>query len=281
MALKAARLALRDAAADPLDLGAVIYAGFGPYDYQFWSPAAKLAHELGARHAYAFEVRNACTAANLGVTLAAGLMHRDPTVNAALVVCADKLSRYLNYADVRAHSLFIIGDGAAAAVVRRAEPSNTVLAYAEITDGALADQLKIPLGGTRVPFRPDPALVPLGYVTVEDPEGLARMLGPIYLEHYLSVIRQALEKSGHAVAEIDFLVMNQVKRSLADEILHQLGLGPEQTYRSLETHGHMGPVDVLYCLAKAREAGLVRPGSLVVLATSAAGFSWAATVVRF
>jgi 3-oxoacyl-[acyl-carrier-protein] synthase III len=43
----------------------------------------------------------------------------------------------------------------------------------------------------------------------------------------------------------------------------------------------MGPVDVFFCLAKARGAGRIGKGDLAVLATSAVGFSWVATVVRF
>ena len=43
----------------------------------------------------------------------------------------------------------------------------------------------------------------------------------------------------------------------------------------------MGSVDTLFSLARAREEMWVRPGNLVVLAGSAIGFTWAATVLKF
>jgi 3-oxoacyl-[acyl-carrier-protein] synthase-3 len=43
----------------------------------------------------------------------------------------------------------------------------------------------------------------------------------------------------------------------------------------------MGPVDTLFCLALAQEEGRIHPGDIVVLAGSAIGFTWAATVLKF
>jgi 3-oxoacyl-[acyl-carrier-protein] synthase III len=55
----------------------------------------------------------------------------------------------------------------------------------------------------------------------------------------------------------------------------------EQTFNSLSEYGHLGAVDTLFCLGKTLEKNKIKPGSLVVLASSAAGFSWAALTVKY
>lgn len=50
---------------------------------------------------------------------------------------------------------------------------------------------------------------------------------------------------------------------------------------SIKDYGHMGTVDTLFNLGRAMEQGLVEPGSLAVIASSGAGFTWAAMAVKF
>ncbi|WP_293074105.1 3-oxoacyl-[acyl-carrier-protein] synthase III C-terminal domain-containing protein [Okeania sp. SIO3B5] len=46
-------------------------------------------------------------------------------------------------------------------------------------------------------------------------------------------------------------------------------------------NGHLGATDTLFGLAKTIELEKIKPGNLVVLASSAAGFSWGATVIKY
>jgi 3-oxoacyl-[acyl-carrier-protein] synthase-3 len=103
----------------------------------------------------------------------------------------------------------------------------------------------------------------------------------VYLSNYAQVIQRAVEKSGFAMADIDFAILNQNFEKLILAILENMGWTREQTWWSLTENGHLGSVDVLYCLARAMEAGRIGPGSRVVLASSALGFSWAASVLQF
>jgi len=116
---------------------------------------------------------------------------------------------------------------------------------------------------------------------VDDPEGLDLIFSRIYLENYLYIINEALRKSGYSSRDIDYLFMNQVKRSLTEQIMEGLGLDLSKTMITMKEYGHMGSVDTLFALARAQEEGWVQPGNLVVLAGSAIGFTWAATVLKF
>ena len=77
------------------------------------------------------------------------------------------------------------------------------------------------------------------------------------------------------------LITNQVKKSTSKAILNVLNLEENQTCLSLTEYGHLGAVDTLFCLAKMLEINKIQSGSLVVLASSAAGFSWAALTLKY
>jgi len=277
----AAREALADSGVDPAGLDSILFCGLSYYDYRFWSPAAKIQDLLGAANAFAFEVKNGCNGGNLGLELGRNRLCSDAGSRYALVVSGEKLSVAVNYKNPRSLSGFSFADGAAAAVLEKNCPENRILAYTSITDGSLVDTVKIPFGGTRMPPFRAPGDEYDCYLSVDDPPGLEQIFSRIYLRNYLSVIGRALGKSGFSTSDIRFLFMNQVKRSLTLDILDGLGLDESDTALTMRDHGHMGSVDTLYALARAREEGSIRPGDIVVLAGSAIGFTWAALVIEW
>ncbi len=125
MGSKAARDALNKAGIAATEIDLIAYCGAGDYDYRFWSPAAKIQGEIGADGAFAFEVRNFCNGANLGIHICRNMLLADSTYRFALIVCSDKLSHLLNYNDPACLSTFVMADGAAAVVVG-ADPDSRV-----------------------------------------------------------------------------------------------------------------------------------------------------------
>ncbi len=280
MGLKAARSALEQASISPEQIDIIAYCGAGHYDYRFWSPAAKIQTQLEADNAFAFEVKNFCNSGNLGINICRHLLLGNPEASYALVICSDTLSRLIDHSDRSAPALLMFADGAAAALLKKNESSNVIHKYCAITDGSLADDVRIDLGGTKKPFT-DTSNLQEQYVKVQDNEKLGMILGEIYLKNYLQVINQSLSQSGYGIADIDFLFTNQVKKSLFKEILWNLDLSEENTYISLTQYGHMGAVDTFFCLGKVIENRRLKEGDIVVLASSAAGFSWAALTISF
>jgi 3-oxoacyl-[acyl-carrier-protein] synthase-3 len=276
MGAKAARDALRRAQVDPAEIDLVLFGGCAFYDYGVWSPAAHIQNAIGAFNAFAYEVKNGCNGGNLGLHLASRHLLADPDMEYALVVCSDVFSRLVNYQDERMISMFPGGDGATAALIRKGHGGNRILSYSGISDGSLVDAVRVPAGGTRVPD------VGRGSSwQIDDPEQLASVFANLYLKNYVHVVSEALRKSGHSVADIDFLFTNQVKKSTAQSILEALGLSPEKTCRTMELYGHLASSDTLLGLAQTLDAGRIQEGDLVVLASSGIGFHWAATVVQY
>ncbi|RCJ26515.1 beta-ketoacyl-ACP reductase [Nostoc sp. ATCC 43529] len=281
MGIKAALEAINKAKIIPSKIDLIAYCAAGDYDYRFWSPAAKIQEAIGADNAFAFEVRNFCNSGNLGIHICRNMLLADNDLSYALVVCSDKLSMLLDYSDVNSLSTFMMADGAAAAILKKEEPSNQILSYHAITNAKLVDCLKVESAGTRFPVGGGQINDELNYLKVKDPQGLETILSALYLENYGKVIRKSLEKSGYLIKDVDFLLTNQVKKSLSKGILESLNLKDEQTFISLPEYGHLGAVDTMFGLAKTLESNKIKPGNLVVLASSAAGFSWAALTVKY
>lgn len=201
MGLAAAQDALAEAGLNGEDLDLVIFVSAGDYDYRNWCPSTSIVRQLGCHHAYSFEIRNDCAGGVLACNVAAAMMDRDPSVNNALVVCADTLSRIVSAEIPECQPLLYFGDGAAAVVLRRDHPRYQLLSFAEHTDGDLGDLLRIDVGGTRRPFTKEFDDWDQAYVRV-DGDVFADLMNRVYLKEYVSVINRAVERSGHALAAI-------------------------------------------------------------------------------
>lgn len=281
MGIKSALQAINKAGITPEEIGLIAFCGAGDYDYRFWSPAAKIQHEIGAIYAFAFEVRNFCNGGNLGIHICKNMLLADQNLSYALVVCSDKLSQLLNYSDLDALSTFTMADGSVTAVLKKGESSNQILHYQGITNGKMSDFVKIPLAGTKFALSQKEIVTELSYLKLQSPQELEKSLTSINIENYLTVINQSLHTSGYQINNVDFLLMNQIKKSLSKQLLSALGLTENHTFDSLKEYGHMGACDTLFGLAKSLELKKIKPGNLVVLTSRAVGFSWAALTLKY
>jgi len=280
MVLAAAATALEKARIEPDDLDFIIYCGSTPQDYLLWSAAAKLQHSLGARKGFAFEVTNGCNGLNLGMKVGLDMLLQNPAFRHALIASADKYSTFIDYTNQEDTSLFHLADAAAAVVLKKNEPTNKIISYHQMTDGSYSDYVKIKNGGTMYPYSRHDAPGRQTF-SVENAKELSNILTEIYHKNYVATILTALGQSGHTVENVDFLFTNQVKASTMAAVLESLRIPPSKTFKSIENYGHMGTVDTLFALSCFLEDKKIPAGSLVVLASSAVGFSWAAVVLRF
>lgn len=279
MGLAAAKDALVDADINGENIDLVIFVSAGDYDYRFWCPSSAVVRELGCHHAYAFEVRNGCAGGNLACNIAMGLMDRDLSVKNALVICSDTLSRVVSPEIPGCHPLLYFADGAAAVVLKKSHPRYQLLSFAEHTDGEVGDLLRIEAGGTRMPFKEGFQEWHQAYSKV-DPNAFADLLNRVYVKEYIAVIQKAVERSGHKLSEMEYILMNQIKSSLRTKILEGIGMPQDHTFISLDEFGHIGPADILFTMAKAHREGSLPEGKLAILAASGLGFSWAASIIR-
>jgi len=282
MALDAAKIALAKAQIEPEEIGLIIFCGSAPQDYLLWSASAKLQYSLEARNAFAFEVTNGCNGATLGMQIAKSMLLATSSLQSALIVSADKYSPFIDFTDKNAVSLFHVADAAGAVVLKKNEPSNRIVSYFQITDGSYSDYVRIKGGGTMFPYTSEEGTTyERQRFSVENPAELSKLLSEVYFRNYIAAIRTALRQIDLTPADIDFLFTNQVKASTMAAILESLQIPESKSFRSIENYGHMGTVDTLFALSSILESRRISRGDIVVLASSAIGFSWAALVLEY
>ncbi|MDT9692487.1 3-oxoacyl-[acyl-carrier-protein] synthase III C-terminal domain-containing protein [Streptomyces sp. P9(2023)] len=265
LALTAARTVIRRTGVAPSAVRQVVYAGSGEWDRPFWSPAAKVAHGLGIEDAHCFEVANFCNAGMTAIRLLSG-----PGALAegeyALVLVGDRLSRMVDHGDPDSKALFNFGDAAAAVLLAGGAGRFRVLHSAMRTDGGWADYYHGELTGDRVRIRR---------------AAHRRGLADTYVRQFTGLVHETLAALEVEQDDIAHFLINHGDRDMHERLLRTLGIPAERSVFNYHRLAHMGGADTLIALGDLERAGRLRPGDLIMLATSAMGFSWGITTLEY
>ncbi|MBX4176873.1 3-oxoacyl-ACP synthase III family protein [Streptomyces geysiriensis] len=260
----AARLLARSPV--PLDeIGLVLYAGSSEWGTPFWSPAAKIAGELGITQAHCYEVSNFCNAGMVAVKLADDQV-RAGTHPYALVIIADRLSELVEYGTGYLE-LFNFADGAAAVL---------------LTADAAATRYEV-LGGAH---HTDPRWVDSYYGEIKDGRikvergGKQDGLGDAFLDNFTTLTHRVLAGIGAGVAEVAHFLVTHGNQDTHRSYLAALGVDASRSVFQYECDGHLGGVDPLQALEELEREDRIDAGDLVIVATAGSGFTWGVTALR-
>lgn len=271
MGAAAARIALERAGLRAADVDLILVSTATP-DRLLPSTACDIQALLGASNAGAYDFATACSGFPYGLALAEGHLaagHADTV----LLVCTEKMSSIVDWTDRSTCVLF--GDGAGAAVIRRAEGERGVLSTYAKSDGTLAELLYRPAGGTRIPID----------IAVLDERGhFVKMAGP---EVFKSAVRAmceaaeaALQRAGVSAEEIDLLVPHQANIRIIESTARYAGIPMDKVFVNVDRYGNMSSASIPVALDEAVEQGRLGEGSLALLVAFGAGFTWGSAVVR-
>lgn len=264
---------------DPSGIDAVVYFGSHWKDYCVWNVAPKIQHALGIE-GFAMEAINVSAGAPVAVKLVSDMLAADEHLRSVLLVGAAKESYLLDYTNPRARFMYNFGDGAVAVLMRRGHEENLVLASSLMSDGSFADQVGVPGGGNAHPTSHETVDARMHYLDVQDPLDMKERLDPVTQKNFIAVGREALERSGYRIQDIDWLLPIHMKRSIHEGLLREFGV-PEERGIYLDHHGHMSAVDPLFSLALARDEGRLQDGQVILLLAAGTGYTWGASVIRW
>lgn len=278
MAVAAASQALEDAGIAPAQVDVVISMTEEYKEYPVWTSGIKLAFDLGAVNAYAFDMGQKCGSGVLALKLARDLIRADEHINTVLIAGGYRNGDLIDYQDPNVRFMYNLAAGAGAAVVQRDAPGHAILGASIITDGSFSEEVLVPVGGTKTPITA--ANIGEYRLQVPHPVAMKEKLERLSVTNFLAVIHQAVERSDATVADIDYLALLHMKRSAHDQVLSLLDLPAERsTY--LNHYGHLGQVDQILSLLLAREAGKLARGDLAVLVAAGVGYVWNALCLRW
>lgn len=280
MGIWAAREAMRKGQIEPKEIDVIIYIGEEHKEYPLWTAAIKMQEELGAYHAWAFDVALRCGTTIMAIKVAKSLMVADPSIRTVLLAGGYRNGDFIDYENERTRFMFNLGAGGAAMILRRDHTENIILETELITDGSFSEDVVVPVGGTKKPLTTEDLENGLYRLDVLDPVGMKTRLEQKSMQNFLQVIRGSLQKSGYTEKDIDYLAILHMKRSAHDYVLRELGLTDHQSIY-LHEYGHIGQMDQILSLELAQSAGQLKDGDLAVLVSAGIGYAWGAVTVKW
>jgi len=272
MAAEAARRAMDDAGvtADELDL--IIVSTATP-DRWLPSTACDVQALLGADRAFAFDLVAACSGWLYAVSMGEGHLAAG-RAGTVLVIGTEKMSAILDWSDRSTCVLF--GDGAGAAVLKRAEGPTGILSSYHRSDGNLGELLWRPAGGTRIPLDAD---------VVARKEHCLKMSGREIFKHAVRSMADAcdgaLQQAGLTGDDIDLMIPHQANIRIIESTAKYAGIPMDKVFVNVDRYGNMSSASIPVALDEALREGRIEPGMNVLTATFGAGLTWGSMVWRF
>lgn len=268
MAAEASRRALDAAGLQASDLDLICFASLTCAD-EVPNGACTVADRIGAPGVGGYVINGACAGfvygvANAWAAIVAGL------AETVLVISADTLTRYVDYADTRTAALF--GDGAGAAVLARTDGDRGLLGR-PVMSGQF----------DRGPLH----MVGQGWETDDEPFPKLHMAGgPRILRNAINTMARAgedaLSTADLGWGDVDIVVPHQANLRITKGLEKQLDLAKGRVVHNIYEYGNMSASTVAVTLdevVRGRHGDVPDPATIVLTAIGG-GYTVAAAALR-
>jgi 3-oxoacyl-[acyl-carrier-protein] synthase-3 len=273
LATEAAKICLAKRGIEASEVEAIIVATVTP-DMAFPATACLVQNKLGAPHAWGFDLSAACSgfpyALQMGAKLVESGAHKK-----VLVIGSDVMSSIIDYTD-RA-TCIIFGDGAGAVLLEPCEEGEIgLIDFHHEIDGSGAVSLNMPAGGS---------LLPASHATVDAKQHYVHQDGQAvykFAVRKMSEISEALLASnGVTGADLGCFIPHQANKRIILSTAERLGMPEDRVIINIDRYGNTTAGTIPIAMNTALDEGRLKKGDLVLLASVGAGFTAAATLLRW
>jgi len=273
MALKASIRALEMASTRAEELDIIIVGTISP-DMPMPACAAFLAHKLGAKKAFAFDVSAACAGSLFGMSIASQYVGMG-AAKRVLVVGVELLTRIIDWEDRNTCVLF--GDAAGAMVIGPSEdPDRGILSTHLHTDGAQTDILCIKGGGSKYPMNEQTLKQKLHKVSMN-----GREVYKFAVRALTDAVNEGLTHNKLRPAELTHVIAHQANLRIIDAVLQRLDIPLSKAWLNIDRYGNTSSASLPMTLDEANRAGRLKPNDTIAMMAIGAGMSWGSAVVRW
>ncbi len=271
LSLAACKEAVAMAGLDPKDIDGIIIGTISG-DMQFPATAAFVQDRLGAINAAALDLSAACSGFIYAVNMAhamivSGQMER------VLVVGAEVLTKFVDWSDRSTCVLF--GDAAGAALLEACPRGEGILATHMKSDGALAELLCLPGGGSRHPLTPN---------TFADRTRFIKMKGDGVFKWAVRAMVDAthtvLEQAGYSLSDVAVVIPHQANIRIIDAVAERLEIPRERVVVNLDRYGNTSSATIPVAYDEVVRAKKLKPGDLVLFTGFGGGFTWGSVLLK-
>ena len=271
----AALQAMERAGITAADLDSIVVGTATP-DRLLPSTACDLQALLGAERAAAFDISAACPGFLYAIAVAEGLIASGQS-ETSLVIGAEKLTAITDMTDRSTAILF--GDAAGAVVIRRTTAgigAPGILSTFIKSDGRLGDLLYRPGGGSADP---------LSEKVLAERSHFIKMAGREVFKAAVIAMSdacdQALARAGVTADQIDLLIPHQANLRIIEATAKHARMPKDRVMVNVDRYGNTSSASIPLAIDQALEEGRIGPGSLLLLVSFGAGFTWASAVIRW
>jgi len=257
----------------PDEIDCVIVTTVTP-DHFFPSTAALVQHKIGLKNAWGFDLSAACSGFVFGLANAVALVQSD--MYKKILLCgADKMSSIVDFNDRNQAVLF--GDGAGVCLVEKSDDDEYgVIDQVLHIDGAGGQYLHMVAGGSAKPSTIE---------TVQNKEHYIVQDGKNVFKHAVvgmaDVTLNIMARNNLKSEDIAWLVPHQANLRIISATAERMGIDPKQVMINIEKYGNTTSGTIPICISEWNEAGKLKKGDNVILASFGAGFTWGAIYLRW
>jgi 3-oxoacyl-[acyl-carrier-protein] synthase-3 len=197
---------------------------------------------------------------------------RAGSINSAVVIGTETLSRFVDWNDRATCVLF--GDGAGAFVLQASDQPGGVISSIMRSDGSGADLLSLPAGGSANPPSLD---------TIAQGEHFIKMNGREVFRFATRVManasQEAIEKAGLNVEDISLFIPHQANKRIIEAAARGLKLPIERFAINLDKYGNTSTASIPIAAVEAIEDGKLNKNDKAVLVGFGSGLTWGAVTL--
>ncbi len=268
LGIKAVEKLLERTGTKPEEVDLLICATSNP-DYRFPSTGSVIAHQLGLKNAYAYDIQAAC--AGFLVALEDGSAYvRSGLRKKVVVVAAEKMSSMTNYQDRATCPLF--GDGAGAMLLEPTEENVGIIDGVFHVDGEGLEHLWMPAGGSVLPASHETVDAQQHYV-IQDGKNVYKNA---VTDMYTATI-DVMNRNGLTAETIDWFVSHQANLRIIEAVGSRLGIDNDKVLVNIEKYGNTSAASIPLCLDEYQDR--LKKGDRIILTAFGAGFTWGAMYI--
>lgn len=266
----AAERALESCHLKPSDIDLILVATMTP-DYISPSTATLIQAKLKAVNAAAFDIQAACAGYIYVLSMAKAYVESGMYKN-ILVVASEKMSSIIDYQD--RSTCVIFGDGASAAVVASSDKGLAIDTISLGADGELADLVKIPAGGSRLPASKDTVKQGLHYF---------KMVGNEVFKHAVRrmshAAKECLQRAHLSDEDISWLVPHQANVRIIDAIAKNFQIPDNRVYKTIDKYGNTSAASIGIALDELLREQKIKANEHILLVAFGGGLTWGAALL--
>ncbi|HPV99925.1 MAG TPA: beta-ketoacyl-ACP synthase III [Oscillospiraceae bacterium] len=252
----AARKAIQKSGLELSEIDLVLCSTLGG-DYITPSLSCSVAERLGIS-CPAFDLNAACSGFLYAMDVASVYLESG-RANHILILCAEMMSKYVDWNDRATCVLF--GDGAGACVVAK----GTALKYIHLTAEGDTKILFCETGGGNSPYQEKKER---GFVHMQGQEVFKFAVRMIETE-----TKAALESLSYAAGDIDYYLLHQANRRIIDFAREKLGQPEEKFPTNIHKYGNISSASIPVLLDELLEAQKIQKGAKLLMSAFGAGLT--------